>query len=129
MKSHGALPSPSVSVPLVRSHTGVILLVLTKTLDLATTVIGLTLIDGVREKNPVAAWAYSQYGVIGLVALSLIGVIIILAVVETASQWLASTEDCSIQRTHLTMISYIPLSVVFAFATINNTLLLLELGL
>lgn len=125
---YGSLIRQSNPFGKLRSRAGIVLLVLTKSSDLLTTAVGLTVVDGVYERNPVAAWVYSDFGLLGLAVLSLLGILLILLVVESASRWVANIDDCQIRRSHLTLISYLPLSVVFAFATVHNSILLLQIG-
>lgn len=105
--------------------TGVVLLVLTKMTDLFTTILGLAVVDGLVEKNPVGAWLYGEIGVAGLVGASLIGVLVVVLVVESVESWIATQDDCSFESRHLYLISYLPLIIVYSLATIHNSLLLL----
>lgn len=99
-------------------------LILTKTSDLLTTVLGLVLVDGLVEKNPVGAWLYAEAGIGGLLGASLVGVLVVVLVVEAAGTWLGTLDECSIGRRHLYLLSYLPLSCVYLFATVHNSILI-----
>jgi len=105
---------------------GLALLVLTKMTDLLTTIVGLTLVDGVTEKNPIGAWIYREIGIAGLIGASITGVLMVVIVVEVVGSWLSTLDECSLERRHLYFISYLPLIIVYSIATLNNSMLLLS---
>ena len=105
---------------------GFALLVLTKATDLLTTIVGLTVVEGLAEKNPVGALIYREIGIVGLIGASIVGVLLVVVVVELAGSWIATLDDCSLESRHLYLISYLPLILVYLFATINNSILVLR---
>jgi len=50
----------------------------------------------------------------------------VLVVVEMAGSWLSTLDDCSFERRHLYFMSYLPLSLIYSAATLNNSMLLLR---
>lgn len=115
----GSVSSPGLSV-------GITILVLTKLSDLVTTFLGLVVVEGLAEKNPVGAWVYRELGIAGLAGTSFFGILLVIVVVESAGTWLSTLDECSVDRRHLYLISYLPLSAVYALATIHNSILLLQ---
>lgn len=111
-----------------RRNSGLLALLVTKSADLLTTVVGLTVVTGLSERNPVGSWAYSEAGALGLVLLSLMGVGVLVLTVETTAHWLASLDDTTLSRRHLVWGSYVPVSLIYGYATIHNTILILSHG-
>lgn len=103
------------------STAGVTALVATKAADLATTVAGLTLVSDLTEQNPFAAHLVQQFGVSGLVAASAVGVAVVVLVVELTSAFVAASDEIDLRPRTLYLLSYLPLSVVFAMASIHNS--------
>jgi len=105
---------------------GFALLVLTKSTDLLTTIVGLTVVEGLAEKNPVGALIYREIGIVGLIGASIVGVLLVVVVVELAGSWIATLDDCSLECRHLYLIGYLPLILVYSAATIHNSMLVLR---
>lgn len=107
---------------------GLLALLATKGADLLTTIVGLTVVDGLSERNPVGSWAYTEAGALGLVSLSLIGVGVLVFTVEATAHWLGSLDDTVLSRRHLVWGSYVPVSLLYGYATVHNTILILAHG-
>jgi hypothetical protein len=105
---------------------GIALFVVSKLTDLLTTIAGLKFVDGLVERNPVGAWFYTEMGVAGLILASVFGVSVVVAVVEWARSKATVYANCSIERRHLYLISYLPLTCVYTIATVHNTILVLQ---
>jgi len=106
------------------SRVGIATLVTTKGLDLVTTILGLSVVAGLAEQNPIGAIIYREFGIPGLVGVSLVGTVLVILVVEWAVARLQSLGYTD-SAYSLYVISYLPLSVLYTIATINNVLLLL----
>jgi len=128
--SSEALPARPAGVPasLARDAkwAGVSLLLITKTLDVITTVIGLSLFPALAERNPVAEYLITQFGLVpGLVLGGVLTVVGMAIFVETGSSVLTHLEPgrkwpLVLART----IGYVPLSLFFAVLAINNAFLI-----
>lgn len=105
---------------------GVSFLLITKTLDVFTTVIGLSLFPTLVERNPVAGFLISQFGLVPGLALG--GVL-------TVVGWVVYVEAGSSVVTHLEpgerwpwllarTVGYVPLSLFFAGLAVNNAFLI-----
>ena len=105
---------------------GIALLVIAKLTDLLTTIAGLKLVNGLVERNPVGAWFYTEMGVAGLILASVFGVSVVVVVVEWARSKTMAYNGCSLDRRHLYLISYLPLTCVYAIATVHNALLIFQ---
>lgn len=101
------------------------LLAVSKFGDLLTTVIGLVYVDGITERNPVAAAVFEAAGVPGLVAVSLGGVALVIVVVEGLTSYLRCREDVDLDPRVPYLLSYVPLVGIFTLVTVHNTLLVL----
>lgn len=110
------------------STAGVLALLVTKLADLATTIAGLTLVTGLTEQNPVAATFVREFGIPGLVVSSAVGLAVVIVVVEKLSTHVARSDAYDLRPRTLYLLSYVPLSVVFAAASINNSLLLVRMS-
>ena len=105
---------------------GASLLLITKSLDVATTVLGLSLFPSLVERNPVAGYLIAQFGLVP--GLTLGGVL-------TVVGWVAYVEAGSSVVTHLEpgerwpwllarTVGYVPLSLFFAALAVNNAFLI-----
>jgi hypothetical protein len=105
---------------------GVSLLLITKTLDVVTTVIGLSLFPALAERNPVAELLIAQFGLVpGLVLGGVLTVVGMAIFVETGSSVLTKLEPgrqwpLVLART----VGYVPLSLFFAVLAVNNAFLI-----
>ena len=100
-------------------------LVATKMTDLLTTIFGLVAVDGLVERNPVAATAVGVFGIPGLAALSLLGVSVVVFVVEWGVSWLEGNDQFDGDPTVVYLVSYVPLSLLYGFTTVQNVALIL----
>lgn len=115
---------PGISVRPVWT-VGAGLLAVTKFGDLLTTVVGLFYVDGLTEKNPIAAAVLDVAGVPGLAAVSFGGVALVVVVVEGLTSYLERREEVDLDPRVPYLLGYGPLVGIFALATVNNTLLVL----
>lgn len=106
-------------------HPAFACLLLTKALDATTTAVGLALVPGLAEANPVAATLFSTVGVLpGLLLASLVILAIVVAVTETGAGWLRRHPDAPGWAPRATRIAgYLPPSLVFGAAAIHNATL------
>lgn len=104
---------------------GIVALVLTKTGDYVTTVLGLVTIDGLVERNPVAASTMESIGLAGLFVLSLLGISAVVLVVEWSVSRLHDTDDFDGDPTAIYLVSYVPLSMLYGCTTVQNVALIL----
>lgn len=105
---------------------GIALLVFAKLTDLLTTIVGLKLVDGLSERNPVGAWLYAEMGVAGLILASVFGVFLVVVVVEWARSLILEYDDSSLGDYHLYLISYLPLTCLYLIATVHNLILVFQ---
>jgi len=107
------------------------LLVVTKALDAGTTAVGLMLVPGFVEGNPLAATVLNSSSVgAGLLSLSLLVVFGVGLVTEIGARYLAGHPDAPDWSPTLTrMVGYGPLSVIFAAAAIHNAGLIIRVVL
>jgi hypothetical protein len=105
------------------STTGIAVLAVAKGADLVTTVLGLTMVDGLTERNPVAAWMFHHYGVGGLLAVTLLAVGAVVVVVEWGVSTLSRVDGYEHRAHYLYYASYLPLTVLYGFASIHNAAL------
>ncbi|WP_424020038.1 hypothetical protein ACOZ4N_20135 (plasmid) [Halorientalis pallida] len=108
----------SVSVPWILA------LVASKAGDLATTVVGLTVVDGLSERNPLADMIFHQFGIIGLVTVSTIAVLVVVFVVEWAAGVLERSDETGMGPDTVYLLGYFPLVTVFGGVTVFNVVLL-----
>jgi len=107
------------------STRGVAALALTKGSDLATTLYGLMVVDGLVETNPIAASILRRVGPIGLVLTALVGT----GMVVVAVEW--GTNVCRRVGAGDRIVSlvyaggYTPLICLYGVATVHNTALVL----
>ncbi|MDX1746283.1 MAG: hypothetical protein R3324_10125 [Halobacteriales archaeon] len=105
---------------------GVSFLTVTKTFDVLTTVVGLSLFPTLVERNPVAGYLISEFGLVPGLALG--GVL-------TVVGWVVYVEAGSSVVTHLEpgerwpwllarTVGYVPLSLFFAALAVNNAFLI-----
>ena len=113
---HGWLRS--VSLPWILA------LVASKSGDLVTTVVGLTVVDGLTERNPVAGTVFRQFGVVGLCVMTAAVLLVVVLVVEYAASVLERHDDTSIGPSTVYFLGYLPLVTVFGAATVYNAVLL-----
>lgn len=118
---------PEISVRPVWTA-GVASLVATKAGDLLTTVLGLVYVEGLTERNPVAAAVFESAGVPGLVAVSLAGIALVVVVVEGLVSYLERHEETDLDPRVPYFLGYVPLIAIFAFATVHNAVLVLGAG-
>lgn len=108
----------SVSVPWILA------LVASKAGDLATTIVGLTVVDGLSERNPVAGAVFHQFGVAGLCVLSVLVLVVVVLVVEWAGTVLERDDRTKMNTDTAYFLGYFPLVTVFAGVTVFNAVLL-----
>jgi len=109
------------------SSVGIAAFGLTKLGDLVTTVVGLVVVDGLSERNPFAASLIGRFGIPGLVIATVAVFCLVVVVVEWATTM--AERNSNLDSTLLYLISYLPLSLVFALATVNNAVLVYRAGL
>jgi hypothetical protein len=127
LRSREALAKLSVDrYPWARSVSGpwILALVASKAGDLATTIAGLTVVDGLTERNPIAGAIFEQFGVVGLGALSAAVLVVVVAVIEYAATVLERQDETSMGRTSAYLLGYLPMVVVFGAVTLYNAVLL-----
>lgn len=107
------------------STVGIAAVVVTKAADLLTTAVGLVLVEGITERNPLADALFARFGLLGLVGASVVGVAIVVAVVEWMATLVDANDAYALQPRTLYSISYVPLSVIYALVSIHNTILLI----
>jgi hypothetical protein len=102
------------------STRGIAALVVTKGADLLTTAYGILLVEGVVEVNPIAATVFARTGVLGLVAMSVVGTAIVVLVVEWGANAVRrlTGDDRSVRWLYVG--GYAPLACLSALATVNN---------
>lgn len=107
------------------------LLVLAKALDVGTTAVGLLYVPGFVEGNPFAALYFDAMGVVtGLLTLSVLTVVVVAAVTELGARYLEGHEESPHWGPTATrVVGYVPLSVVFVFAALHNTGLIVRVVL
>jgi hypothetical protein len=108
----------SVSVPWILA------LVASKLGDLTTTIVGLTVVDGLSERNPVAGAVFRQFGILGLAAVSAIAVLVVVYVVESAASVLERHDETAMGTDTAYLLGYFPLVTVFGGVTVSNAVLL-----
>lgn len=105
---------------------GAVFLLITKTLDVVTTVVGLSLFPSLVERNPVAVFLITQFGVVpGLLLGGVLTVVGMVVFVETGSSVVTYLEPEKwwpgvLART----VGYVPLSLFFAALAVNNAFLI-----
>jgi len=107
---------------------GFLLLSATKAADVLTTAVGLTLIPGLTELNPIASTVFGEMGAVdGLVALGT-GVVLVtgLAVEFCACEAYRHTGSPTLPAL-LRIGAYGSLSTVYAYAAVNNAVLIARL--
>jgi len=99
------------------------LLVFGKLLDAGTTAVGLLYVPGFVEANPFAALYFDALGVVtGLVTLSILTVAIVATVTELGARYLEGHEESpGWGPTATRFVGYVPLTIVFVFAALHNT--------
>lgn len=107
-------------------HPGIACVSLTKALDATTTAIGLALVPGIAEANPVAATLFSTVGVLpGVVLGSLIVLAFVVALTESGVAWLRRQPDAPDWAPTATRVAgYLLPSLVFGAAAVHNAALL-----
>lgn len=101
-------------------------LLITKTLDVITTVVGLALFPSLAERNPVAEFLITQFGLVpGLLLGGVLTVVGMVIFVETGSSVLTHLEPGQqwpllLART----VGYVPLSLFFAVLAVNNAFII-----
>jgi len=127
------LPSREMRSTLSTAHHGwlrsvsgpwILALVASKTGDLLTTVVGLTVVDGLTERNPVAGAVFLQFGVVGLCVLTAAVLLAVVLVVERAASVLERHDETAVGSDTVYLIGYLPLVTVFGAATVYNAVLL-----
>lgn len=118
--------TPAQSAAWTPGHPGIALLSLTKALDAGTTAIGLTLVPGVVESNPLAAALFSAVGVLpGLLVGTVAVLVAVVAITEASAAWLRRAPDVpgwapGAART----VGYLVPSLVFGAVAVHNAMLL-----
>lgn len=108
----------SVSLPWI------LVLVASKSGDLVTTAVGLTVVDGLTERNPVAGAVFRRFGVVGLCVLSAAVLLAVVLVVERAATVLDRHDDTTMESDTVYLLGYLPLVTVFGAVTVYNVVLL-----
>lgn len=108
----------SVSTPWILA------LVASKAGDLATTIAGLIVVDGLSERNPIAGSVFDQFGIVGLCVLSAVVVLAVVLVVERAASILDHHDETEMDSDTAYLLGYLPLVTVFAGVTVYNIVLL-----
>jgi hypothetical protein len=108
----------SASVPWILA------LVASKAGDLATTIVGLTIVDGLSERNPVAGTVFHQFGVAGLCVVSVFVLVVVVLVVEFAGTVLERDDRTELSPDTAYFLGYFPLVTVFGGATVYNAVLI-----
>lgn len=118
--------TPEQSAAWTPGHPGIALLSLTKALDASTTAIGLTLIPGVVESNPLAATLFSAVGVLpGLLVGTVAVLVCIVAITEAGAAWLGRAPDAPGWVPGATRaVCYLLSSLVFGAVAVHNAVLL-----
>lgn len=110
-------------------YPGIALLSLSKALDAATTLLGLTLVPGVVETNPFAAALFSRLGVVaGVVVASITVLAVVVAVTEAGVAWLRRSDAPEWAAAATRAVGYLPPSLLFCAATVHNAALLLTVA-
>lgn len=104
------------------SRVWVVLLVVGKGLDAATTAFGLLVVPGFVEANPFAASVFDSLGVAtGLLVLSVLTVATVALATELGAWYLNRKEGApGWGPTATRILGYVPLSIVFVFAALHN---------
>lgn len=119
-------PGASTSLAREARWAGVSFLLITKMLDVTTTVVGLALFPSLAERNPVAEFLITQFGLVpGLLFGGVLTVVGMAIFVETGSSVLTHLEPgrqwpLLLART----VGYVPLSLFFAALAVNNAFLI-----
>ncbi|WP_336003450.1 hypothetical protein [Halorientalis halophila] len=108
----------SVSAPWILA------LVLTKAGDLTTTILGLVVVDGLTERNPVAAAIVARFGIVGLCWLTLVVLGVVVLVVEFAARIIERDTETDLSGDAAYLLGYLPLVALFTLATVYNAVLL-----
>jgi hypothetical protein len=99
--------------------------VLTKAGDLLTTLYGLQAADGFVEANPVAASIIDRAGLSGLVLTGLVGTVLVVLVVEWATNVCRRVGAGDGTVSFLYVGGYAPLVLVYSVAALHNATLVL----
>lgn len=108
---------------------GIAAVLLTKAADLASTVYGLALVDGLSERNPVANAVIVHAGFPGLAGAAVVGTLVVILVVEWGVDVLDRLAADRRLVVALYVTSYGSLAALYTAATINNVDLILRFGL
>lgn len=101
-------------------------LLITKTLDVITTIVGLSLFSSLVERNPVAEFLIVQFGLVpGLLFGGVLTVVGMTVFVEAGSSVVAHLEPGQRwPRLLARTVGYVPLSLFFAVLAVNNAFLI-----
>lgn len=105
----------------------ILALVASKASDLVTTLLGLLLVDGLTERNPVAGVVFDQFGVVGLWTLSAVVLVAVIAVVERGASVLERHDETALGAHTVYFLGYLPLITLFSSVALYNAVLLCRL--
>lgn len=123
-ESLAAVTTGRLAWPRSAPNPWIVALVASKASDLATTMVGLLVADGLAERNPLAGVVFEHFGVVGLCALSAAVLVSVVLVVEHGAAVLEAHDETAMGADTVYRLGYLPLTLLFSSVAVYNSVLL-----